>query len=132
MNSLEERTSHKILVLPMNAPDLEARLNAEVQIIVNKFSEVMDAFIIYKTYPEQMDLFNTKMNVIIEQRKRENVEAFTRVVSNKLQTAKGVILLSADRYTTVFTLKQFVSHFWNGSHYYFLKLRFANYYFRYE
>lgn len=44
-----------------------------------------------------------------KQRRTENVAAFTRVVGEPLRRAKQIILLSADKFGTEFTLRSFVS-----------------------
>ncbi|KAM7304909.1 PH and SEC7 domain-containing protein [Ixodes scapularis] len=49
-----------------------------------------------------------KLRSVEKQRRTENVAAFTRVVGEPLRRAKQIILLSADKFGTEFTLRSFI------------------------
>lgn len=69
----------------------------------------MDDFQQYQMYIEQKAILKNKANNISNRRRKENVDAFTKEVSGPLNTSKKIVLLTADKYSTTFSLTQYVS-----------------------
>ena len=59
--------------------------------------------------PSNLFLFQRGMNGICGQRRKDNVQAFTREVETPLKIAKNSVQLAADKYDTVFSVRQYVS-----------------------
>lgn len=109
LEQLRDRTGPGILSLPVFDTDLEKVLDAEIQRALERFEESMSDFIVYSCYSPILDEFKSEIRKLVDTRRQENIEAFTREVHKPLDAAKKIILLSASKYSTVFSLKQFVS-----------------------
>uniref|UniRef100_T1IUF1 GB1/RHD3-type G domain-containing protein n=1 Tax=Strigamia maritima TaxID=126957 RepID=T1IUF1_STRMM len=110
VKSFEESTSATKLVLPMNTSELDLRLSNDIQRIIRRYK---DAVAIYSQYDIVESLpghLEESLVKIADQRRKENVEAFTREVSTPLSTAKQIIVLSAEKYSTGFSLKKYMEN----------------------
>lgn len=72
------------------------------------FVEELHEFKVYQTYVDNLQQLTKNMMALCELRRQENVEAYSREVEVPLSRAKEVILISEDKYTTAFSLTQFV------------------------
>lgn len=109
LDEFKDRTSVRFIPLPLNGTDLEARLKLEIGKSRRDYSDMLSDFQIYKSYEPLLESFKQGLGNICDQRRAENVKAFTREVEEPLKTAKETILVSQDRYSTVFSFKLFVS-----------------------
>ncbi|GAB6024572.1 hypothetical protein CHUAL_009723 [Chamberlinius hualienensis] len=109
VNYMEVQTSSEFISLPVQNAEFESRLKAVSREALVKFSQAMDDYKSYKAVLEEQTLkLKKQLDGIAEQRRKENVEAFTKEVSGPLKVAKDVIKLSADKYNTEFSLKQYM------------------------
>ena len=108
-DEFKERTSVTFVPLPMNSSELESRLKLEIAKSRRDFADMLSDFNIYKSYEQLSDSFKQRLGELCDQRRSENVKAFTKEVEEPLKTAKETILVSQDRYSTAFSFKLFVS-----------------------
>lgn len=101
-------TSSSHIQLPINASDLSSRLKNEIHRIEREYKDFLDDFSVYDAYTFGLKNLLGLLHNVCMQREKENVEAFTQVVEKPLQQSKQIILLSADKYTTKFKLKNFM------------------------
>ncbi|XP_040075603.2 guanylate-binding protein 1 [Ixodes scapularis] len=73
-----------------------------------EFRRSLDAFQTSPEYKKSSQELLEKLRSVEKQRRTENVAAFTRVVGEPLRRAKQIILLSADKFGTEFTLRSFI------------------------
>ena len=110
IDSFTERTSSTHLSLPVNDSELESRLKSEGTKVVNDFKEMFQDYQSDEFYDENLKNLKEKITQIADQRKQENIRAFRQEVSGPLERAKDIVLLAADKYSTVFSVKQFVNN----------------------
>lgn len=103
------KTSSNYISLPVNTSDLENRLKRESETVFRDFDHFLGDFESYPIYSTVKDELKDSMFLLADQRHKENIDAFQREVSIPLDTAKKLILLSQDKYSTVFSFKRFVS-----------------------
>ena len=110
VNEFKERTGSQFIPLPVNNTDLDSRLKLEYSKSIRDFSDLLSDFEVYKSYATLSQNFRLLLDEVCEQRRAENVKAFTKEVEIPLKTSKKIIILSHDKYSTVFSFKRFVSH----------------------
>lgn len=103
-----ERTGPQHLPLPVNDTDLDLRLLQEARTSQAEFRRSLDAFQTSPEYKKSSQELLEKLRSVEKQRRTENVAAFTRVVGEPLRRAKQIILLSADKFGTEFTLRSYI------------------------
>ncbi|RWS05934.1 interferon-induced guanylate-binding protein 2-like protein [Dinothrombium tinctorium] len=108
LDSFRERTSSQFIALPVNDTYLETRLRLEVSKVIKDYEEILGEFVVYISYVNILEDLKQKLQSVCALRREENIQAFTKEVKQPLEMAKRLILLSADKYTTVFSFKQFI------------------------
>ncbi|CAN7993322.1 unnamed protein product [Ixodes hexagonus] len=103
-----ERTGPQYLSLPVNDTDLDLRLQQEGSTMQAEFKRSLDGFQSSPSYKGFSQELLEQLRSVEKQRRAENVDAFTRVVGEPLTRAKQIILLSADKFGTEFTLRTFI------------------------
>ncbi|XP_013388840.1 guanylate-binding protein 2 [Lingula anatina] len=103
-----DSTDATIMPLPVNDTDLEERLYQETKNCETSYRDEFDEFSTFKSFAEGMIELQRGIHKICGKRRQENVEAFAREVEAPLRTAKQLIVLSADKYDTVFSVSQFI------------------------
>jgi hypothetical protein len=109
IDQFKDRTSSKYISLPVNNTDLESRLKLELSKVLRDYSDILSDFEVYQSYETLLQNFKQNLGEVCDQRRNENVKAFTKEVETPLLTSKKIIILSQDKYSTVFSFKQFVS-----------------------
>ncbi len=109
IDQFKDRTSSKYIILPVNNTDLESRLKLELSKALRDYSDILSDFEVYQSYETLLQNFKQNLGEVCDQRRNENVKAFTKEVETPLLTSKKLIILSQDKYSTVFSFKQFVS-----------------------
>ncbi|XP_023225373.1 guanylate-binding protein 2-like [Centruroides sculpturatus] len=108
LKRFEKSTSPNHIQLPINASDLETRLRNEIYRIEREYKDFLDDFIVYDSYHSGLKDLLKLIDAVCKRREQENVDAFTQVVEKPLLQSKQIILLSADKYSTKFKLKNFM------------------------
>ena len=109
LDDFKERTNTHFIPLPVNNTDLDSRLKLEYSKSIRDYTDLLSDFQIYKSYEKLFQDFRQLLDEVCDQRRAENVKAFTKEVEVPLKTSKKIIILSHDKYSTVFSLKRFVS-----------------------
>lgn len=109
VEAFEERTGPRHLSLPMNDTDLEQRLAAERDNTKREFERTLQNFHAAPGYQQYMEQMLKRLEGVEKDRQAENVEAFRVAVNGPLMRAKQVILLSADKFNTEFSLRTFIT-----------------------
>ncbi|KAI1305312.1 Guanylate-binding protein 1 [Halotydeus destructor] len=94
--------------LPAFGDALDRGLKAEVDRTLRTFDDEVGEFAEYEPYALAQVSLKTKIADVCDMRRKENLDAFTKVVKKPLEMAKKMIILSHDRYTTVFRYRQFI------------------------
>ena len=94
---------------PLNETELEVKLGSEISNVIRDFENDVGDFDLYASYHSYQHQLRQHLAEICDERRAENVKAFTQAVNVPLSKAKKIIMLSAEQYSTVFSLKQFVS-----------------------
>lgn len=103
-----DKTGPGHLPLPVNDTELDLRLHGEADNIRMEFEQTLEDFTTSLVYRGAMKDLHNQIRAVGKQRKEENVEALMRAVHEPLARAKQIILLSADKYRTDFTLRTFI------------------------
>ena len=96
------------MVLPLNETELRKRLAQEEKYALKEYSEVQAEFSDTSAYKEGKHELEERLTAIWKQREEENYEAYIREVDVPLNTAKKLIMLSADKYDTEFSVTQYM------------------------
>ncbi|XP_076316462.1 uncharacterized protein LOC143228907 isoform X2 [Tachypleus tridentatus] len=108
LHQFRDNTDSNHIPLPLNETDLNSRLQMEMLRVERQYKEQTEDFSSYKGYTIGIAELQRGLHSICGQRRNENVEAFTEVVKQPLETSKQIIVLSADKYTTAFSVKQYM------------------------
>lgn len=108
LEQMKQRTGQDVISLPVFDEELEKKLAHEINRIIQVFEHSMVDFSIYPTFGTLFEEFKKDVSDLCDQRRRENLGAFTREVHKPLEAAKKIVTLSESKYSTVFSFKQFV------------------------
>lgn len=103
-----ERTGPDQLPLPMNTSELDLSLQRERSNAQLQFKGAVEDFQTSPNYPKYFKELTSQFARITKDRQSENVKAFGLVVDGPLKKARGIILLSADKYRTEFGLRNYI------------------------
>ncbi|XP_054157665.1 guanylate-binding protein 1-like [Oppia nitens] len=108
VDEFRSQTGTSFIPLPVNNTELESRIKLEVSKSIRDYSDLLTEYSTYQTYDDMFVKFKENLVEICDQRRNENVKAFTKEVETPLKTSKKIISLSHHKYTTVFSFKQFM------------------------
>ncbi|CAG2163330.1 unnamed protein product [Oppiella nova] len=101
LDEFKTRTGASFIPMPSNTTELESRLKLEFSKSIRDYSDLLSDFKVYQSYEQLFQTFKQYIEEVCEQRRAENVKAFTREVEIPLRTSKKIIILSHDRYSTI-------------------------------
>jgi hypothetical protein len=101
-------TGSSKLSLPLKDTELDARLNEGKTRGVQVFDETQAAFGDTAAFDEAKKELSADLEAVCHQRREENYQAYIKEVKVPLGMAKKLILLSADKYDTSFSISQYI------------------------
>jgi hypothetical protein len=101
-------TSFSKLALPLKDSELESRLSEGSSRAVGVFKQTQAAFEDTSAFEEVKEELSAELEAVCHQRQDENYRAYIKEVEVPLGMAKKLILLSADKYDTSFSIAQYM------------------------
>ena len=108
VRELISNTDSTKMPLPMNQTDLDSKLTKESKRSINLYRDTLSEFADSDTFAEGLSDLRMKLEKESNNRRQENKKAFAREVEGPLKTAKQIILLSEDKYSTQFSMVKFI------------------------
>ena len=105
---LKSRTGPEAIQMPVFDNDLNKKLEDSVNEVIKKFEVSTLDYSVYSCFQPLFQQFKKDVHSLCDLRRRENIDAFTREVTQPLEASLRVILLSETNYRSVFSFKQFI------------------------
>jgi hypothetical protein len=105
---LKTRTGPESIQMPLFDNDLNEKLQDAVTEVIKKFESLTLEYAVYSCFQPLYQQFKKDVHSLCDLRRRENIDAFAREVTQPIETSVKVILHSESNYNTVFSFKQFI------------------------